>query len=122
MINCKIGQRRIITKSRYDTSSSNLFSKLRCDNLSTRRRKHKAMLMFKTVNELTPHYLRELFEAPTKKDAILDLVLTNLVPRASVHSKNRCVQLHTKVCFITHQGVFNYTPRCVHFTHLPTQF
>ena len=40
----------------------------------------------------------------------------------AVHSKNRCVQLHTKVCLITHQGVFNYTPRCVHFTHLPTQF
>ena len=38
------------------------------------------------------------------------------------HSKNRCVQLHTKVCLITHQGVFNYTPRCVHFTHLPIQF
>jgi hypothetical protein len=84
MLNDKLQNRaaRIITKSRYDTSSSNLFSKLRCDNLSTRRRKHKAILMFKTVNELTPHYLRELFEAPTKKDAILDLVLT---ARADFH-------------------------------------
>jgi hypothetical protein len=40
----------------------------------------------------------------------------------AIYSKNRCIQLHTKVCLITHQGEFNYTPRCVHLTHLHTQF
>jgi hypothetical protein len=42
-----------------------LFSKLRWDNFSTRRKKRKTTLMFKTNNELTPHiyYLRELFES-----------------------------------------------------------
>ncbi len=65
---------RIITKSRYDTSSSELFGKLGWDtselfgklgwdNLLIRRKKHKAILMFKTVNDLTPHYLRELFQS-----------------------------------------------------------
>jgi hypothetical protein len=29
------------------------------------------------------------------------------IPTAmNMHSKNRCVQLHTKVCLITHQGVY----------------
>ena len=54
---------RIITKSRYDTSSSELFGKLGWDNLLVRRKKHRAILMFKTVNDLTPHYLRELFQS-----------------------------------------------------------
>jgi hypothetical protein len=48
---------RVITKSRYDASSSDLFSYLAWGNLLTRRKKHKAILMFKTINELTPHYL-----------------------------------------------------------------
>jgi hypothetical protein len=39
-----------------------------------------------------------------------------------VHSKNRCVKLHTKVCFNTHLGVFQYTPRCVKLTHLFIHF
>ena len=53
---------RVIAKSRYYASSSNLFSKLGWDNLLTRRKKQKAILMFKIINELTPLYLRELFE------------------------------------------------------------
>jgi hypothetical protein len=31
--------------------------------LLTRREKHKAILMFKTINDLTPFYLHELFES-----------------------------------------------------------
>jgi hypothetical protein len=53
----------IITKSQYDASSSDLFSKLGWDNLLTRRKKHKAILIFKTINDLTPFYLHELFES-----------------------------------------------------------
>jgi hypothetical protein len=45
---------RVITKSQYDASSSDLFSKLGWDNLLTPRKKHKAILMFKTINDLTP--------------------------------------------------------------------
>ena len=54
---------RVITKSQYDASSRNLFSKLGWDSLLTRRKKHKAILMFKTINDLTPFYLHELFES-----------------------------------------------------------
>ena len=54
---------RVITKSQYDASSSDLFSKLGWDNLLTRRKKHKDRLMFKTINDLTPFYLHELFES-----------------------------------------------------------
>ena len=54
---------RVITKSQYDASSSDLVSKLGWDNLLTRRKKHKAILMCKTINDLTPLYLHELFES-----------------------------------------------------------
>ena len=50
-------------KSQYDARSSDLFSKLDWDNLLTRRKKHKAIVMFKTINDLTPFYLHELFES-----------------------------------------------------------
>jgi hypothetical protein len=33
------------------------------DNLLTRRKKHKPILLFKTINDLTPFYLHELFES-----------------------------------------------------------
>jgi hypothetical protein len=54
---------RVITKSQYDASSSDLFSKLSWDNLLTRRKKHEPILFFKTSNDLTPFYLHELFES-----------------------------------------------------------
>ena len=54
---------RVITESRYDASASDLFSKLGWHNLSIRRKKHKATLMFKTINELTPPYLHDLFKS-----------------------------------------------------------
>ena len=52
---------RVITKSSYDASSSILLEKLHWDNLSLRRKKHKSILMYKTINELTPEYLQNLF-------------------------------------------------------------
>ena len=46
---------RVITKSSYDASSSILLEKLHWDNLSLRLRKnHKSILMYKTINKLTP--------------------------------------------------------------------
>jgi hypothetical protein len=58
--NCKIGQRG---SSLNHDQISDLSSKLAWNNLLTRRKKHKALPMFKTINELTPHYLYELFES-----------------------------------------------------------
>ena len=65
MLNDKLQNRaaRVITKSQYNASSNYLFSKLSWDNLLTCPKKHKAILMFKTINELTPFYLHDLFES-----------------------------------------------------------
>jgi hypothetical protein len=41
---------KVITKSSYDGSSSILLEKLHWDNLSLRRKKHKSILMYKTIN------------------------------------------------------------------------
>ena len=52
---------RVITRSSYDTSASFLLNRLYWDNLSTRRKKLKAMLMFKIIKGLSPTYLQDLF-------------------------------------------------------------
>ena len=48
---------RVITKSSYNTNSSYLLNSLSWDNLSVRRTKQKANLMYKCVNKLAPNYL-----------------------------------------------------------------
>ena len=52
---------RTITKSPYNVSTSERFSKLGWDDLLTRRKKHKAIRMFKIILGLTPSYLHGLF-------------------------------------------------------------
>ena len=52
---------RVITKSGYDTSSRFLLNSLGWDNLSVRRVKQKANLMYKCINNLAPAYLCNLF-------------------------------------------------------------
>ena len=51
----------IITQSNYHTSASNLLEELGWDNVSTRWKKQEAILMFKTLNNRAPEYLRNLF-------------------------------------------------------------
>lgn len=52
---------RVITKSSYDTSSLFLLNLLGWDNLAVRRQKQKAMIMFKSLHQLAPDYLRSMF-------------------------------------------------------------
>ena len=52
---------RIITKLPFDTSSNLLQAKLKWEKLSLRRKKEKALIMYKTLNELAPEYLQCLF-------------------------------------------------------------
>ena len=52
---------RVITKSGYDTSSRFLLNSLGWDNLSVRRVKQKANLMYKCINNLVSAYLCNLF-------------------------------------------------------------
>ena len=52
---------RVITKSSCDTSSRFLINSLGWDNLSVRRAKQKANLMYKCINNLAPAYLCNVF-------------------------------------------------------------
>ena len=56
---------RVITKSSYDTNSSYLLNFPGWDNLSVRRAKQKANLMFKCVNKFAPVYLYNMFTPKT---------------------------------------------------------
>ena len=57
--------RVLITKSSYKTNSSYLLNSLSWDNLSVRRMKQKANLMYKRVNKLAPNYLCNMFTPRT---------------------------------------------------------
>ena len=52
---------RIITKFSFDTNSDHLLSTLNWERLSIRRKKQKTLMMYKTMNGLTPKYLQRLF-------------------------------------------------------------
>ena len=52
---------RVITKSPFDTSSNHLLSTLDWERLSLWRKKQKALMMYKTMNDLAQEYLRSLF-------------------------------------------------------------
>ena len=56
---------RVITKSSYNTNSNYLLNSLGWDNLSVRRTKQKANLMYKCVNKLAPNYLCNMFTPRT---------------------------------------------------------
>ena len=55
------GAARVILKANYGTSSSLLLDILKWDKLVIRRKKHKAIMMFKSLNAQAPVYLQNLF-------------------------------------------------------------
>ena len=52
---------RIIAECTYEISSSSLLEELNWYKLSLNRKKHKAILMYKTINKSVPQYLQDLF-------------------------------------------------------------
>ena len=52
---------RVITKLLLETSSNLLLNKLKWENLSLRRQKQKALVMYKTMHKLDQEYLQRLF-------------------------------------------------------------
>ena len=58
---------RVITRSGYDVSAKHLLISVRLDNLTKRRKKLKATLMFKILNGLAPDCLQDLFSVRTTK-------------------------------------------------------
>ena len=53
---------RVITKSDYYSSATAPRGKLGWDNLCTRKKKQKLKIMFKTLNDQSPEYLKGLFK------------------------------------------------------------
>ena len=56
---------RVITRSSYDADAGALLALLQLDNLSIRRKKIKAQLMFKILKGNAPSYLKSLFSVRT---------------------------------------------------------
>ena len=57
---------RVILQANCEVNSSLLLETLKWEQLSLRRKKHKAIMMFKSLNGLAPVYLQDLFsERPT---------------------------------------------------------
>ena len=85
---------RAITRSNYDTRAAFLLNMLNWDDLTTRRQNLKAILMFKTINGLTPAYLQNSFSTRSTQynlknvEAELELPLppTNYGKRAFCYS------------------------------------
>ena len=55
---------RVITKLPFDTSSNLLLVKLKWKKLPLRRKKQKALIMYKTLNELAQEYLQSFYTTP----------------------------------------------------------
>ena len=74
---------RVITKSTYDTSSRLLLNLLDWDNLSIRRAKQKANLMYKCTNNLAPApaYLYNLFAPRISNYDLRDVKGKLLLPK-----------------------------------------
>ena len=97
---------RVITKSLFDTSSSLLLAMLKWAKLSLRRKKQKALIMYKTLNELAPEYLQCLF---TQRN-VNHYNLRNLsLPKPNTNYSKRCF-CYSGVCLwkfdTAHRGMF----------------
>ena len=86
---------RVITNSSFDTSSRYLLNSLSWDNLSVRRAKQKANLMYNAcINNLVPTYLCNLFATRTpnyyfrnaKKNLMLPKPRTDYLKRSFSYS------------------------------------
>ena len=75
---------RVITQSPFDTRSNLLLAMLKWEKLSLRRKKQKALIMYKTLNELAPGYLQCLF---TQRH-VNDCNLINLKGKLSLPKPN----------------------------------
>ena len=72
---------RVITKSDFYSSATTLRTSLGWDDLSTRRKKVKAKLIFKTVINQTPEYLQGLFIPFSTDYGLRDKENTFCLPR-----------------------------------------
>ena len=85
---------RVISKSSYDTSSRFLLNSLGWDNLSVRRAKQKANLMYKCINNLTPAYLCNLFAPRTPNYYFRNAKKKLMLPKPRTHYLKRSFSYH----------------------------
>ena len=57
----KLQNRATRVKLPFDTNSNHVLTALNCERLSIRRKKRKALMMYKTVNGHAPDYRQRLF-------------------------------------------------------------
>ena len=72
---------RVIAERSYETPSSNLLQELNWSKLNINRKKHKAILMYKTFNENMPHYLQDIFTPRASFYDLRDIAKKLLVPK-----------------------------------------
>ena len=73
---------RLIFERSYETPSSNLLEELKWHKLHTTRRRHKAILMYKTLNGNLPHYLQEIFTPRISYYDLKDIENKLFVPKS----------------------------------------
>ena len=83
---------RVITRSPYDAGANPLLDSLHLDNLSLRRKKIKAKIMFKILKGDAPAYLQNLFSARgTRYDLRNSEIKLNLPkPRTNYLKRSLC--------------------------------
>ena len=84
---------RVITRSSYDADAGALLTLLQLDNLSIRRKKIKAQLMFKILKGNAPSYLKSLFSVRT-----LDYDVRNNRSKLNI-PKPRTNYLKRSICY-----------------------
>jgi hypothetical protein len=80
---------RAITRSNYDIRSSELLKQLNWDTLAIRRKKQKAILMFKTMQNRTPVYLKNLFSNYTSEYSLRNKQYKLTVPKPRTEYQKR---------------------------------
>ena len=93
---------RVITQSPFDTNSNLLLAMLKWEKLSLRRKKQKALIMYKTLNELAPDYLQYLFTQRHVNDYNLRHLEGKLsLPKPNTNYLKRSFVTAGPVCGIT---------------------
>lgn len=80
---------RVFIRSSYDARASFLLNRLRWDYLTTRRKKLKAILMFKTINGLSPVYLQDLFNIRSTMYNLRDSEIKLDLPKPRTNYRKR---------------------------------
>ena len=80
---------RVITCSCYDAHTKPIFNKLGWVNLITKRKKQKAVMMYKTLNNLTPDYLKEMFTQKHTSHSLRDSEKKLAIPQPRTDYRKR---------------------------------